>query len=170
MKKYNALSAIYIAILLIPMFSTTGFANSSWHWLTDARPIYILPIVIVITLFLEIYSISFVCNEKPKNIACAVTLANIASFAAPYLFELIFGLINPYQIYSFFEMIDHTPMFTIGTVYLVMTITIELPVVYFCLHKNIKNKKRLLITTIGINTLTTIMVAVVERIVCLGHW
>ena len=97
MRKYNIVSTIAIVLFMIPLFSITAFANSSWHWLTYARPIYILPIVIVATLFIEIYSISYVCKIKPKNIACPVTLANVASFAMPYLFEVI----KPNQLYSF---------------------------------------------------------------------
>ena len=61
-------------------------------------------------------------------------------------------------------------MFTVGIIYLVMTITIELPVVYFLLRKNVENKKRLLATIIITNTVTTSMVAIIERIVCVGKW
>ena len=166
MKRYNKISAIIMVLFMIPLFSITAFANSSWHWLTDTRPIYILPIVIIATLFIEIYSISYVCKIKPKNIACPITLANVASFAMPYLFEVI--KLN--QLYSFSQIIEHTPMFTVGIVYLVMTIIIELPVVYFLLRKNIENKKRLLATIIITNTVTTTMVAIIERIVCAGKW
>jgi hypothetical protein len=166
MKRYNKISAIAIVLFMIPLFSITAFANSSWHWLTDTRPIYILPIVIIATLFIEIYSISYVCKIKPKNIACSITLANVASFAMPYLFEVI----KPNQLYSFSQITEHTPMFTVGIVYLVMTIIIELPVVYFSLRKNVESKKRLLATIIITNTVTTSMVAIIERIVCVGKW
>lgn len=154
--------ALFYTSLLFPIIS---LANSSWYWLTDARPIYILPIVCVATIAIETVMI-FKC-AKIKNVPKVLTgvlLANLLSFILPYILRWYDG------IYDFKRMIDHTPSYTVCVSYLIMTLVAEIPVVYFMLRKDTESKSKLFLITILSNVITTLMVAVVERVVCTGTW
>ena len=54
--------------------------------------------------------------------------------------------------------------------FLIMTLAVELPVVYKVMKKHVQNKRMLLWTIIGSNTVTTIMVAIIERMITEGAW
>ena len=41
MKKYRYGSNALLSVILATAFSVRAFANSSWHWLTDAEPFYL---------------------------------------------------------------------------------------------------------------------------------
>jgi len=166
-KKYINLSAVVIVLLLAILFPMTVFANSSWHWITETRPADILPFVIAGTLLIETIAIRFI--PKVKNISkifVVVSVANLVSFLMPY----IWAMFDPDEIYTMYQMLERTPFYTVGFVFLFMTIVSELPIVYFSLRKETENKDFLLITIIGINILTTIIVAIVERTLCYGQW
>jgi len=74
------------------------------------------------------------------------------------------------QIYTFWESLDTSPNYIIGIAYFVMTVLVELPVVYFGIKKNVKNKRMFIFTVIGSNIITTVLTAITERIICVGSW
>lgn len=84
----NRRSKLTIALAFLTiLFTTTAFANSSWHWLTDKRPYELLPLAIVFTLLIEFVIIYFV--NKPGKwwfVLGIIIVANLASFLLPYLF------------------------------------------------------------------------------------
>jgi len=61
-------------------------------------------------------------------------------------------------------------IYIIRLIYLVLTLCIEVPLVYFLLNNRSKNKKILLLIIIAVNVITTIIVAVLERRLCQGRW
>ena len=168
MKKYKLISAVIISLFSIQLFDLTAFANSSWVWISETRPYDVLPWVAIGTLIIE--TISLIVFAKIKNgfkVFSFVTVANLLSFAAPYLFLWLV----PNEVGYTFEMfIENTPSYTIGVLYYITTILIELPVVYFSLRKNAVSGKKFIITIIVSNIVTTILVAIIERIFCVGRW
>ena len=54
--------------------------------------------------------------------------------------------------------------------YLIITLVIEVPIVYVGLKSEMKNRKRGLLTIIASNAVTTALVCVAERMICRGHW
>ncbi|MCI5869519.1 MAG: hypothetical protein MR224_08405 [Dorea sp.] len=69
-------------------------------------------------------------------------------------------------------MIENDHIYTVSVLYFLLTILAEAPIVYFVLRKDagIHCTKRLLTSIVFSNLVTTIMVAVVERIICQGSW
>ena len=95
-----------------------------------------------------------------------ICLANVASFLLPYAI-----LLMPSDVGYTFEMsIRNLPRYIVGFGYLFLTLIAEVPVVYISLKKFITNKKRFLMTIIIVNAVTTIMVAIIERVICKGSW
>ena len=167
MKKYKNLSSFLLVLIFLPVFILNVYANSSWVWISKTRPHDVLPFVIIITLVIEFLFVYFVGKIKnPIKAIAFILLANILSFVAPYLFLLIF----PAQPYSFEETLEHSPFYIVGLVYLIMTLVVELPIVYFALKKSTPNAKKLLYSIIGSNILTTVLTAIVERVFCSGSW
>ncbi len=168
MKKYKLSSAFIICLFLLQLLNLTVFANSSWVWISETRPYDVLPWVAIGTLIIE--TISLVVFAKIQNVFKGftfVTIANAISFAAPYLanFMLYSNSIFPYEKY-----LEHWPSYTVGALFCIVTILIELPVVYFSLRKHAPSRRRFVITIIVSNIVTTILVAITERIFCVGRW
>ena len=67
---------------------------------------------------------------------------------------------------------DYFPWYNaaVGIVALVLTLVIELPACYNMIGTEPSNRKRLLWTLAGANTVTTVMTAAVERLLCYGRW
>lgn len=171
MKKGKINFVVILGALLLPL---TVQANSSWHWLTGARPYYVLPVAIVVTLLAEILAINYIPGiKKPLKVAAFVTLGNLLSFAAPYVLWLaewieLFGADDiPYYYTYYFE---YTPSYTVGLYYFLVTIFVEGPIVFLGLKKNAPSKKALILTTVAVNAATTVFVAVLERLLCRGAW
>jgi hypothetical protein len=167
MNRHRALSALLIGtlIMLIPV---TAYANSSWHWIT-VSPMKILPFVIILTLIVEIASVYLVGKVKNfRRIFYVVALANLFSYLAPYI-ERAYRFI-PTGGFSISSAFNKGPFYIVRLGYLILTIVIELPIAYWLLRKQTDNQKMLAISIIGSNILTTVAVAIVERIVCIGQW
>lgn len=168
MKKYKSTSAFIISLFFIQLFNLIAFANSSWFWISETRPFDMLPWVAIGTLIIE--TISLIVFAKIKNgfmVFTFVTIANLLSFAAPYLFLWLV----PNEVgYTFKMFIENTPSYTIGVLYYITTILIELPIVYFSLIKYASSIKKFVITVICSNIVTTVLVAIIERIFCVGRW
>ena len=176
--KNKTLFSFLAVLLLVFLFPTAAFANSSWHWISSTRPFDLLPIVITATLLTEILSIYYIAKVKSlKIIIPVVTLANLTSFLIPYIW---LGL-NPDNVYSLYTSeegllyainytVQSSPTFTISILYLLITLFAETPIVYFFLRKRAANKKILFIVIIAANILTTAVTFAAERIFCHGEW
>ena len=167
MKKSNNIilsSIIFAAVLWVPI---TAFANSSWYWFGDVRPIYILPIIAVITITAETIIINrYGKVNKLWKTALFVIAANLLSFACPYIVNTLWSTPG----YTFDRVIDNTPSYTVTIVFLIMTLIIETPVVYLALRKNCDCKKYLIISILSSNAITTLFAAAIERIICRGTY
>ena len=158
--------AVLMMICLLPI---TASANSSWIWLSEARPYDVLPFVAVITIAIETAALWYVLGKKHLvKIAVVVVIANLLSFAAPYLFWYDESIRMPLK--PFPELMEYGHYFTVGTIFLIMTLVLEMPVVFLTLRKYAKGKWRFLLTVAGVNVVTTIITAAAERIFCYGQW
>ena len=152
--------AVLMVICLLPI---TASANSSWIWLSEARPYDVLPFVAVITIAIETAALWYVLGKKHLvKIAVVVVIANLLSFAAPYLFWYDESIRMPLK--PFPELMEYGHYFTVGTIFLIMTLVLEIPVVFLTLRKYAKGKWRFLLTVAGVNVVTTIITAAAERI------
>ncbi len=92
-----------------------------------------------------------------------VVIANFVSFILPLLIQ---HLSPPY--YSIIDFNNAGAYYVVAAGYLLLTLLFELPIVYGTLRKDTDNKRRLMLTLILSNTLTTLLVAACERIFCSG--
>lgn len=153
---------------VVILLSPTALANSSWVWISETRPFDILPWVVVITLMVETIAINFVPKiYKLPKVFCMVTLANFLSFLTPYLLSYV---LYQGQGLGFNKYLNHWPSYIVGILYCGMTILVELPVLYSLLKKDVADTKRLLLTILAVNIVTTLIVACFERVFCTGHW
>lgn len=141
-------------------------ANSSWVWISQTRPYDVLPWVALVTIIIETICLKRVLREERWKKVFAVTLvANLLSFAAPYVLYSF----DPVFVWSGRDW-SGVHLYTVGAVYLLITIAVEMPVVYGCLKKTAQNRKYLMGIIVGSNVATTIITAVAERILCWGKW
>jgi hypothetical protein len=160
--------AVWTGVFLF-LFPSIVHANSSWHWLT-ASPMKVLPFAVVFTMLIETASvIKFGRVSNSRKAFYIICLANIMSFIAPYL-ERAYRFIPTSGGLSIFAAFNKGPFYMILAGYLILTIAVELPIVYFLLKKESANRKNLLISILLSNTVTTLLVAVCERIICVGRW
>lgn len=166
MKKYNMLSSVLLVFVFLSLFTVTVSANSSWYWISETRPHDLLPFVIILTLVIEVLLIYFIpkVNALPKTVFF-VMLANVLSFASPYLFIYTIP-----SLYTFEQTLEHLPFYIVGVVYLIITLSVEIPIVYFALRKYSYNSKKLLVTVFSANFVTTVLTAIIERTLCKGSW
>lgn len=167
MKRYSLLSKILIGIIFICM-PMTVYANSSWHWVT-VSPMKILPYVIIFTLIVEIASVFVVGKVKNfKRIFYVISLANLFSYLAPYV-ERAYRFI-PTSGFKISAAFNKGPYYIILAGYLILTLIVELPIAYLLLRKHTDNQKMLAISILASNIVTTVAVAIIERVVCVGQW
>ena len=168
MNRYKAISNTAVTFLLLFTFSFTAFANSSWVWISETRPYDVLPFVAIATLAIETAALNLILKiGNWHKVFSGVLIGNLISFAVPYI-----GYSNtpPYYDMPLSYILERGPFYTVGAAFLIITVAVELPFMYFWLKKSVKNKKLLILTTIIANIVTTAMVAVVERLLCEGHW
>ncbi len=171
MKKYKFFSYTVLTFSLTVMFTITASANSSWVWITETRPYDVLPFVIVITLLVETLAIDNIAKiGKWTKTFFAVLIGNILSFLMPYFIYANFT--EPYSSagYSLKEILGSGPYYTVGGAFLLLTIITELPFTYLFLRKECENKKKLVTVIVGANVVTTVFVAITERLLCQGRW
>ena len=126
------------------------YANSSWVWISETRPFDVLPWVAAATILIEAAAVRWIAKVPDwRKILPCVVLANLLSFAAPY----VLALFDP--VHTFSQAIGNTPLYTVGAAYLVLTLAIELPACYHMIGTEPANRKRLLWTLAGANTVTT---------------
>ena len=103
---------------------------------------------------------------RPYDVLPWVALVtNLLSFAAPYVLYSF----DPVFVWSGRDW-RGVHLYTVGAIYLLMTIVVEMPVVYGCLKKSAKDRKYLIGAIVGSNVVTTLITAAAERILCWGKW
>lgn len=134
MKRDGVVSLIIISAFLFFISPIITYADSSWVWISETRPYDVLPWTAILTIAIETLSINYFSKVHmlPKTF-CIVTLANLLSFAAPYLINLF---LYDSSGFAFSKYLEHWPSYTVGLAYGFMTVAIELPVVYGALRKN----------------------------------
>jgi hypothetical protein len=159
-----------IAAVMLLLFPVSAFADSSWAWLTDARPIYILPFAVVFTVTIEVFIISKYNHiKKIWIVLLVICLSNSLSFCAQYILAVVVDP-NDNCGYTFQDTIDNLPTYMVTAYYYILTIFVELPVVFLCLYRYVQNRTKLILTIIIANTITTALVAICERLICVGSW
>ena len=134
-----------------------------------------MPFVIAGTLLVEILAVRFVAGiYNFKRIIPVTVISNLVSFAAPYLLMYITvqrenSTISDGIPYTLESTIEKLPFYTVGLVFLFMTLSCEFPIVYNVLKKETEHRKKLALVIIGSNLLTTVITAVVERTLCYGR-
>lgn len=164
--KININNFITIIICFIILIPKRAYANSSWIWLTKHRPWDILPPAAFATIVIEVLAIWLIPHTVNFiKTALVVILANFISFFLPYVYLLI-DPTNPG--YSYLKLLETGPYYIVGGFFVFLTLFLEGPVVYNCLKNNVESKKKLIWTVIVSNITTTIMVAVIERMIAYG--
>ena len=124
------------------------------------------------------FAVDHIAKAKDlKRVIPVVSLANLVSFLVPYLWEGI-SPDNVYSLYTseygIFYAINYTadswPLYTVSIFYLVITLLVETPIVYFFFRKRVPDKRALFWIIIAANVLTTVITFAVERIFCHGVW
>lgn len=167
--KHRLNSAAICASIIIVSLASTTYANSSWHWVTTS-PMNVLPFAVIFTLFIETISVvklGKVANTKKAFLV--VSLANLMSFLAPYL-ERAYRFRRVVGGFSLSAAFDKGPYYMVLGGYLFLTIIVELPIVHYLLGKEATNKKRFIGAVVASNIVTTLLVAVLERFICIGRW
>lgn len=170
MKTYKNLSVLSLSFLMLFAFPVFTSANSSWVWISESRPYDVLPFVAVGTILLETLAINLFgsVSNRWKTLA-VVTAGNLLSFLLPYVYINYFTA--PYSgVYNILEIIERGPFYTVGAVFLLLTLIIEMPVVYLFLRKDAENRKKLILSVLLSNIITTALVALTERLICYGSW
>ncbi len=145
-----------------------AFANSSWTWLTTGRPYMLLPAVIVLTLAVETGAVSLTLEKGHiKRAFSFVALGNLLSFALPYLIMFADFGTSPFPISYYFQ---DTPSYTVGILFLAITLLVEVPVVWMNLRQYAKKERKLLAMIICANAVTTGLTAIAERALYPGFW
>lgn len=90
--------------------------------------------------------------------------------AVSFLFPYFILLVTDTWYGSFQDKLNAGPCYIVGSLFLFIILLLEVPITYQLLKSDVRNKKILLITIIAANTVTTGMVAVVERMITEGYW
>lgn len=167
--KSRIFTAVICSGMVFALFPKAVFANSSWNWVTTS-PLTLLPLAVIFTLLIETVSVvRFGRVNKAVKAFCIIGLANLLSFLAPGL-ERAYRFIPTTGKVSLSAAFGKGPYYMVFSGYLLLTVIIELPIVYFLLRNNTSDKKRLAVSIILSNVATTVIVAVLERLICVGRW
>ena len=165
----NILSTTILLAAIISCSVLNVSANSSWIWLTKKQPYELLPIMIVVTLLLESVMLTTVLKVELKKAFKWICIGNICSFLVPYLFN--YGMLNVSMGYeSFKQALSTGPYYIVRIGYLLLTLVVEVPIVWSGICKNVNSKKKGISTIVIANILTTALVYIVERFFCKGKW
>lgn len=162
---------LWLGFMFILLLSKPALANSSWRWLTRS-PRQVLAVAVVLTLLVETWAITSYGKVTKKSKAfIVVALANMLSFVAPYVLRaFMFQPISGGFLDAWFDAFDAGPYYIIRLGYLILTLAVEVPIVRHVLKQYTDKPKNLLNSVIIANVVTTVMVAVMERILCRGQW
>lgn len=168
--KYRFYNAVIFTFIIMLFSASAAYANSSWHWVTTS-PMTVLPFAIIFTLLIETVGVVRLGKvEDSKKAMKIIALANIISFIAPYMERAYRFRAVSSGISLLFAVFDKGPYYMILSGYLLLTVVVELPVVYYFLSKETVNKKQLAQAIVLSNVITTLLVAVLERMICIGRW
>ena len=172
MKKEKPAITAILAVLCLPLFGSTAWANSSWVWISETRPVDVLPWVVVITLLIETLAIGAALGWKQTGkVFLVVCGANLISFLLPYL---IMAAADMPVAGSFLQALNkhanHWPSWIVGIGYLALTILAEFPMEYYIFAQKAEKPRRLLCAVVGANVLTTAVTFAAERLLCRGRW
>ncbi len=161
----------YGLLSLLTIYPAIIYANSSWHWVTRS-PKKVLPIAVFLTLVLETIGIATYNKIKNKGkVLFIVTIANIVSFILPYVERAYRHMpTSGTWFWAWHSAFDSGPYYMVLFGFLFLTLIAEIPIVYYYLGKKVDNKKKLLYSIISVNIVTTLIVAVLERLLCRGQW
>jgi hypothetical protein len=125
----------------------------------------VLPFAIVFTLAVEIFAVlKFGRVKRRLRASLVVTVANLASFLLPLLFFwLIADIALPISPIDF---ISESPFYIVSSGFLLLTLVVELPIVFFTLGRETAYSSRLLLSIIISNTFTTAAIFVAEHLLC----
>ena len=166
-KSKPALRISIMIMALMVLFPVNAFADSSWVWISEKRPFDILPWVALGTILIEWLSIWLIPRTGHAfKVLGIVMVANAASFLLPYAF-----LKADLSWYGTFEhILDSGPHYIVSGVFLLLTLLVEMPIVYNVLKSKVQDKKKLQLTIIISNMITTAGVAIIERLITEGYW
>ena len=160
---------ILVTTILFISLPTIAYANSSWQWLTIS-PLKVLPWAILLTLFIEtIVIMKFGRVLNLRKVFGVLCMANLFSFIAPYLLRA-HSHIPTSGSYALLSAFEKGPYYMVLSGYLLLTIMVELPIVYQFLKEMAINRNHLKGSILAANIVTTILVAIIERILCVGKW
>lgn len=164
MNNKNKIITVILCIFVFILSTVSVFADSSWIWISETRPYDLFPIVIILTLIVEIIAINYWAEVHMLLKTCiVVTLANLASFLIPYWITVYIDGVHQYP-----DTLNDYHSIVIGP-YLILTFMLEVPIIMLLLKKN-ADKKKLFIVTLVANVLTTLMVYAIEKIFCEGYY
>ncbi len=166
-KSKSALRISIMIMALMVLLPASAFADSSWVWISEKRPFDILPWVALGTILIEWLSIWLIPKTgNAIKVLGIVIVANAASFLLPYAF-----LKADLSWYGTFEhILDSGPHYIVSGVFLLLTLLVEMPIVYNVLKSKVQDKKKLQLTIIVSNVITTAGVAIIERLITEGYW
>ena len=166
-KSKPALRISIMIMALMVLFPVNAFADSSWVWISEKRPFDILPWVAMGTILIEWLSIWLIPRTGHAfKVLGIVMVANAASFLLPYAF-----LKADLSWYGTFEdILDSGPHYIVSGAFLLLTLLVEMPIVYNVLKSNVQDMKKLQLTIIVSNVITTAGVAIIERLITEGYW
>jgi hypothetical protein len=172
-KKHKRWITFGLSMLFLLCIAEMGSANSSWRWLTN-YPYTLLPIGIIMTLLIEIVGIRVINpTTTPEKVWISIVVSNIASFIAPYMFIGLTPRIFE-EDQNFFrrinEWVSAGPVYNVGLAFLLITCIVEIPIVYLVLNTDVTKQKRLLLTILAVNVISTLAVFIIERTLCKGYW
>ena len=152
---------------LMMLLPSNVFADSSWVWISEKRPFDILPWVAFGTILIEWLCIWLIPRTgNAFKVLGIVMVANAASFLLPYAF-----LKADLSWYGTFEdILDSGPHYIVSGAFLLLTLLVEMPIVYNVLKSNVQDMKKLQLTIIVSNVITTAGVAIIERLITEGYW
>jgi len=167
--KRRAIAILVLSNLFFFISPLISNANSSWHWVTSS-PVNVLPFAIIFTLAIETAAVVLIGKVPDvKKSIIIISLANLFSFLAPAIFRA-FRFYPVSGSLSLGAAFNKGPYYIVLTGYLVLTIIVELPIVYWLLKKDTSKKPDLVIAILASNIVTTLLVAVCERLICIGSW
>ena len=160
MKKWGVFTAT--VCLLSACFFTTVYANSIWNEKIENfsyRP-YLIGIIIG-TLLIESLVLIFVSKSgKPLKVTTAVIAANAASFLIPrWIINIIF-MENGLSIYL--GMMSVHNGIQLDVIFFIVTIIIELPILWIILRKDVKSVKTFMFTALTVNFVTNFATAFIN--------
>lgn len=166
MKTKKLLTGFFVLSTLTFLFAFSASANSIWtKRMENYSYMEHFPYIIIGTLIIEALAILAVTKmKKPLKVIGAVVLANATSFLIP---ETIINVMiyngNRFEIFMLFN-----TYWFLNVIFIIITIAIELPIIWAVLRKDVKKVKVLLLMTVAVNVFTTVVTALID--IQINNW